>query len=150
MKKKMLSIVIPCYNEGPRIYSSLEKTDSYMKELIKETEMKKIITSYEIIALCDGAKDNTADEIKRYKSKKVVPVINEVNRGKGYVIKQGFGLAQGEFIMFMDADLAVDLSGIRKVVRNLAEHPYSAVIGSRKHVQTIQIGETRWYREMMS
>lgn len=150
MKKKMLSIIIPCYNEGPRIYTSLEKTEAYLKMLIKETEVKNHIKAYEIIVLSDGAKDNTAAEIKRYKSKKVVAILNEENRGKGYVIRQGFAQAQGEFVMFMDADLAVDLSGIRKIVNKLAEHPFSAVIGSRKHPQTNTVGEIKWYREIMS
>lgn len=52
------------------------------------------------------------------------------------MIRQGFGLADGEYIMFMDADLSVDINGIRKALLLQKENPYTAIIGSRKHPMT--------------
>lgn len=140
MKKKMLSIVIPCYNEGVRVYKNIEKVEDYLRSLMDETDLKEYVEDYEVIVISDGAKDNTAEEILRYKGERVIPIVNEINRGKGYVVRQGFEIAKGEFVLFMDADLATDLSAIRKVVKTLCSNPYSAVIGSRNHRQTTIVG----------
>lgn len=45
--------------------------------------------------------------------------------------------------MFMDADLSVDLRAIRKALTVVAEHPFTAVIGSRKNPQTFIEGKDK-------
>lgn len=152
MKSKKLSIIIPCYNEGNKIRKKLTELESFMHELVKESKIKPIIKTFEIIVLSDGAKDNTASEILAVatKNKWIKPVINDENHGKGFVIRQGFGLADGEYIMFMDADLSVDINGIRKALLLQKENPYAAIIGSRKHPMTYIEGVDKWHRKLMS
>lgn len=136
MKSKKLSIIIPCYNEGTKIQANLKRLESFMQGLVKEPDIKKIITTFEIIPVNDGSKDNTVLEMKLAKSKRVKPIDMVENHGKGFVIREGFKVADGEYIMFMDADLSVDLKAVRKALLVQKENSYTAVIGSRKHPQT--------------
>lgn len=50
-----LSVVMPAYNEGQHIYDNLVETDKILSTFVRR---------YEIIAVNDGSKDNTWDEIK--------------------------------------------------------------------------------------
>lgn len=150
MKSKKLSIVIPCYNEATKIRKNIQEVETFVKSLIQEPAMKKIIKTYEIIVLNDGSKDNTAEEITAAKSRWVKPVSNDTNHGKGYVVRQGFELAEGEYVLFMDADLAIDLKAIRKALLIMAENPHTAIIGSRKNPQSYIEGKDMWYRKLMS
>lgn len=54
--EKKLSIVIPAYNEGERIYENLLE----MSKLLSS-----FVTDYEMIVVNDGSKDNTEVEIRR-------------------------------------------------------------------------------------
>jgi dolichyl-phosphate beta-glucosyltransferase len=53
-------------------------------------------------------------------------------RGKGYAIKQGVQLAAGEYICFLDGDLAYSLDHLAPLLENLAN--YDVVIGCRNLV----------------
>ena len=47
----MLSIILPCYNEGNKLKNSVEKIFTYLKEINLE--------DFEIIIVNDGSTDNT-------------------------------------------------------------------------------------------
>ena len=52
----MLSIIVPAFNEGSRIYDNLK---------IISSALSGFTDDYEIIAVNDGSSDNTGDEIRR-------------------------------------------------------------------------------------
>ena len=61
MKKKILSVVVPCYNEErslPYFYKEIVKIAKKMKEV-----------DFEFIFVNDGSKDNTLDVIKNLRKK---------------------------------------------------------------------------------
>ena len=106
-----LSIVIPCYNEANKIKNNILKVRDYLK-YIK-------IYDYEIILVNDGSKDNIVDvatEISReFKNSSNFKFINyEKNRGKGHAVRTGIQASCGDYVLFMDADLSVDISSIEK------------------------------------
>jgi dolichyl-phosphate beta-glucosyltransferase len=56
---------------------------------------------------------------------------NPGNRGKGYSVRNGMLHADGEILLFYDADLSTPLGEIPKVIEPIAGDRYDVVIGSR-------------------
>ncbi|MBQ8596467.1 MAG: glycosyltransferase family 2 protein [Lachnospiraceae bacterium] len=98
---KLLSVVVPCYNEEENIadfYQELMKVQSFFLE--KEIEL-------EVWYINDGSKDNTVGEIKKLieTDKRVHLLAFSRNFGKEAAIYAGLEKAKGDFVVFMDADL---------------------------------------------
>jgi len=88
-----LSIIIPTLNEEANIgelIPALHKVAS------------QISPQYEIIIVDGGSLDNTRDVAKKLNAK----VIVQTRRGYGGALKEGFDVAQGEYILTLDGDLS--------------------------------------------
>lgn len=118
-----ISVIIPTYNEESRIGESLSKITNYM-----ENQGHR----YEIILVDDGSCDNTVDAVKIFsaKNRDMRLIQNERNVGKGYSVKKGVLDANGEYILFSDADLSTPIEEIEKLLKYL-EEGYEVTIGSR-------------------
>lgn len=98
---KLLSAVVPCYNEQENIadfYHELLKNESCFRE--KDIEL-------EIWYINDGSRDDTAREIKKLIEidKRVHLLSFSRNFGKEAAIFAGLEKAGGDYVVFMDADL---------------------------------------------
>ena len=97
-KKKLISIIIPVYNEEKNI------------PLISK-EIKKIFSNlkynYEIIMVNDGSKDGSILEIKKLaeNNKKIKGIDFSRNFGKEVATSAGCHCAKGDAAIIMDADL---------------------------------------------
>lgn len=123
-QEKFLSVVIPAYNEEDNIACTLSEISEFLKE--------KGFT-YEVLVVDDGSRDKTVAKAREI-GKKIADfnvVESKPNRGKGYVVKEGMRLAQGKYLMFMDADNATSIHELDKFLPYLQEG-YDAVIGSRR------------------
>jgi len=118
-----LSVIIPAYNEEKRLPKTLFEIDKYLRNQSYE---------YEIIVVSDGSKDKTAETADRLVSqiKNLKVVDNKQNHGKGYVVRQGMLLAEGQFRVFTDADNSTSIDQIEKMIPQF-EKGYDIVIGSR-------------------
>lgn len=124
--EKKLSIVIPAYNEGERIYENLLE----MSKLLSS-----FVTDYEMIVVNDGSKDNTEGEIRRASEtvKNIVSAGYQMNRGKGGAIKEGVKCATGDYIAFLDADMDLSPMHLKDFLAKMEETSATAVIGSKMH-----------------
>jgi glycosyltransferase involved in cell wall biosynthesis len=117
-----LSIVIPSYNEELRLPVTLERIAAYLPHLARDTE---------ILVVDDGSKDRTAAVAESFRetipSLRVVP--NGVNRGKGFSVRHGMMEAQGQYVLFTDADLSAPIKEAPKLLKAL--ETYDVAIGSR-------------------
>lgn len=119
-----LSVIIPAYNEEKRITDTLQNVDGYLKNQNYD---------YEIIVVVNGSHDNTYDVVKNLEASTIqkATAINLVEGGKGNAVKRGIlDKANGDIIMFMDADNATPISEIEKFLP-FFDQGYDVVIGSR-------------------
>jgi dolichyl-phosphate beta-glucosyltransferase len=124
-----ISLIIPVYNEEKRIKLTLSKCISYFKN-------KKI--DYEIIIVDDGSTDKTRLIIKDYLSenKNIKLTKQRKNKGKGYSVKEGMLLANGDYLLFSDADLSTPIEEIEKFIK-VMKKGYDIVIASRNMKDSI-------------
>lgn len=97
--KKLLSIVVPCYNEEPvlgKFYEVADKVSREMSEL-----------NFEFIFVDDGSSDGTMKEIEKLRAKdeRVKFVSFSRNFGKEAAMLAGLDYAKGDYVAIMDADL---------------------------------------------
>jgi len=119
-----MSVVVPAYNEEKRISLSLPLIYS---------SLTRRFSRFEIIVVDDGSSDRTAEKVLEFSQHghPEVRVIRYVtNRGKGYAVRTGMLAAQGDIILFSDADLSTPMEALDKVKRVL-DQGYDLAIGSR-------------------
>lgn len=88
----MISILIPAYNEADRIAATLAAVRAFPAEA----------HIHEIIVVDDGSTDDTA---ARAQEAGADTVFRQENRGKGAALNRALGLAQGDILLLLDADL---------------------------------------------
>jgi len=117
----MISIIIPFYNEKDSLPILLEKLNHVLKG-IKENA--------EIILVDDGSKDGLV--VGSWLSDIKCKVITHRKRmGKGRALSDGFKVAAGETLVFMDADLQDNPEELPKFLEKI-KAGYELVNGWRK------------------
>jgi dolichyl-phosphate beta-glucosyltransferase len=117
-----LSIVVPSYNEEARLPGTLERIATYIRTQRPNTE---------VIVVDDGSNDRTARVAAEFLGKiaGLRVLSNDVNRGKGYSVRRGSLEAQGEIVLFTDADLSAPIEEAEKLLAALQDS--DVAIGSR-------------------
>lgn len=121
MKKKLLSVLVPCYNEEdslPLFYDAIVKIASRMPEV-----------RYEIIFINDGSKDNTLELAKEYHKgdSRVRFVSFTRNFGKEAAIYAGLEASRGDYVVLLDADLQHPPEYIPKMYEIITKESYDSV-----------------------
>ena len=123
--KKILSIIVPCYNEEqalPFFYQEIDKVSKELKEL-----------NFELIFVNDGSKDKTLEVLKEYhkKDKRVRYISFSRNFGKEAAMYAGLEHSKGDYVTIMDADLQDPPSLLKEMYRLVSEEGYDCV-GTRR------------------
>lgn len=118
-----ISVIIPAFNEEERIIPTINN-------LLNFFLANHIL--FEIIVVDDGSTDSTSDVINRLSSvnSSVKLIRLPDNMGKGFAVKAGMLAANGELLVFMDADGAAEISDILKLVLAI-KNGADIAIGSR-------------------
>lgn len=98
---KLLSVIVPCYNEE-------ENIEFFYEELMKNREFfEKENLELEIFYVDDGSKDQTVRKVKELAKKdhRIHLVSFSRNFGKEAAIYAGLTHAKGDYLVMMDADL---------------------------------------------
>jgi len=135
-----LSIIIPAYNESARIGPALTQVLACIRQRNWAAE---------VIVVNDGSKDDTAAIVREVAAREPIVrlVENSVNRGKGYSVRNGMLHAQGEIMMFTDADLSSPMEETERLLAAIRDGADIA-IGSRWLDRGRQTKHQPLYRQM--
>ena len=118
-----LSLVIPAFNEQENVPELLRRVDA---------ALSKIARPFEVVIVDDGSTDQTpallAEGMKTYPWLRVFRMKNR--GGQSGAFEAGFGLARGEIIATIDADLQNDPDEIPRLLPMLGD--YDMITGWRK------------------
>jgi len=117
------SLIIPAYNEGARLGATLDRVLNHIAERRWDAE---------VIVVDDGSRDNTADMVRERarKNPEVRLIENPGNRGKGFSVRNGMFNANGEILIFSDADLSSPIEEASKLFAAI-QAGADVAIGSR-------------------
>lgn len=123
-----LSLIIPCYNEGPTFAHSVGQIVSVIKKLKK---------TWEIIFVEDKSTDSTKDEIvrmvKKIKNSRVI--YHNKNQGRGRSVTDGILASKAQICGFLDVDLEVSAEYIPIFISEI-EKGADAAVGKRFYEKT--------------
>jgi glycosyltransferase involved in cell wall biosynthesis len=119
--KKVLSVVIPVWNEQATLPAIIQKIFSAPLPLVFELE---------IIAVDDCSTDRSL-EILRSFGDKIKLLTHSENLGKGSAIKTGFLASAGDVVVIQDADLEYDPADWVRMLPPIIQGKADVVFGSR-------------------
>ena len=118
---KVLSIVIPAYNEERFIGTLLEQIDA--------VDLSPLGVTKQIIVVDDHSSDGTSDVVRRFPHVDLHRL--EKNSGKGRAVRAGMERATGDLLIIQDADLEYDPRDYVPMVQALLDGRADVVYGSR-------------------
>ena len=133
-KKKLITFLIPCYNESKNI----EKTYKTLSKALKKFKHK-----YEILMVDDGSKDNSFEIIKKIgiNNKNVLPKKNITNLGLGKTYFKYVQHVRGKYYMLINGDNTEPENSIKKILSKLGKAeiiiPYFGDLDSRSNIRTM-------------
>lgn len=138
---KTLSVVVPAYNESERVGGSIERILEFLGQAT---------TNWEVILVDDGSTDLTVDvaEAAAAGNARFKVLRAQQNEGKGSAVRRGVLAAEGDYILFSDADLSTPIEESHALLGALIDG-YDVAIGSREHAQSSIDQHQPWYRERM-
>ncbi len=120
-----ISVIIPLYNEE----ESLPELATWIDRVMQANQF-----SYEVIFCNDGSTDRSWEVIKELHAR--FPHMHGMsfrcNHGKSPALHVGFGMAKGDVVITMDADLQDSPSEIPELYRMIKEEGYDVVSGWKK------------------
>jgi dolichol-phosphate mannosyltransferase len=120
-KRKLLSIVIPAYNEEAYIGTLLER--------IKTVDLSPLGLDQELIVVDDCSRDRTAEIVAASAGVKLLRLAR--NSGKGAAVRAGIAAATGDYLIIQDADLEYEPRDYLPMLEALFEGRGDVVYGSR-------------------
>jgi len=117
-----LTVILPCYNEAERLPGTLRALLGHLSAAPGEVE---------VLVVDDGSTDATVEvaEAVAAVDRRVRVLSYRPNRGKGFAVRTGMLAAEGERIVFTDADGSYGPSDLDRILAALAQAPVA--IGAR-------------------
>lgn len=137
---RSLSIVLPAYNEEARLGPALDELFGYLRrrgELAREGEpgSAELPDDVRVLVVDDGSTDGTG-ELVRARPEMSAPaggprlaLLEVPHAGKGAAVRAGTLAADGDLVVFADADMATPPDELVKLVRALESA--DVALGSR-------------------
>lgn len=123
-KQKILSVLIPLYNEEKTIFDVIKQ--------VQNADIKDV--KKEIIIVDDGSKDDSVKSAKKIEKKydNVKVFMHQKNQGKGGAIRTAISHATGDIIIIQDADLEYEPNEYWSLIKPILDKKAQVVYGSRR------------------
>lgn len=124
MTNKLISVLLPCYNEEAIIEANVNRIINYLENVGKY--------KWEIIIVNDGSKDKTgeiANNLSQQNNQTRV-IHHPVNLNLGRALQTGFCNAKGDIIVVLDIDLSYSVDHIGLMVDQMIETSCDMVVAS--------------------
>ncbi|RYC40518.1 poly-beta-1,6-N-acetyl-D-glucosamine synthase [Pectobacterium zantedeschiae] len=136
--RPLVSILIPCYNEGPNVCETIEAA------------LAQRYTHIEVIAVNDGSNDSTGDELDRlagqYDKLRVIHLAH--NQGKALALQAACAAAKSDLLVCIDGDALLNPDAVAYLVNPLINNPRVGAVTGNPRIRTrstligrIQVGE---------
>ena len=175
--RPLLSVIIPVFNEEPRIQNTLDQALAYLERFPHPlekwivaingqwpatsdrpltTDHRPLATDepaaghcwWELVLADDGSQDASRELIAPYAARYPnVRLLALPHRGKGSAVKQGMLAATGRFRLMCDADLSVPIEHVERLL-DVASGGVDVALGSREAEGARRIGEPEGRRVM--
>lgn len=125
-KFKLLSIVVPVYNE-----------EKYLESVIGKVVAQSLPSGLEreLILINDASNDNTWNIMQllsdKYPAAQFQFINKPVNEGKGAALRDGFARVNGDIVIIQDADEEYDPADYPKLLQPILDGKADVVFGSR-------------------
>ncbi|TVZ25576.1 hypothetical protein JM83_0501 [Gillisia sp. Hel_I_86] len=118
---KLVSVVIPCYNDG-----------AYIEKAVQSI-LGQTYSNREIIIIDDGSDQKTKEVLKRLNEKAHLLIYQE-NKGPSGARNRGIMAANGEYILTLDADDYFEPTFIQKAAAVLDNYPKVGLVSCHAHL----------------
>ena len=130
--KPFLSVIIPAYNEEPRIVDTLEQIVDYLESQSY---------TWEVAVVDDGSTDSTASLVNSFaQGWPHVRLVSIPHGGKGWAVNHGMLSTTGEYRFLCDADLSMPVEQLSRFFPPEISN-FDIAIGSREASGSNRIGE---------
>lgn len=131
-----ISIIIPAYNERATVEPLIHMVSNLALANVAHKE---------IVVVNDGSNDGTERVLERLARELPVRVLHHPrNIGKGAALRSGLRVAEGEYVIFQDADLEYDPHDYQVMLAPLLEGRADVVYGSRFLRRDAALGSIPW------
>ncbi len=120
-ERPRISVVIPAYNEEWRILPTIGAI---------ATHISSLDVPWELIVADDGSTDSTAELVEELDLVNLKLLTTPTNGGKGSAVRRGVLAAQGELVLFADADQSTPIEQIESLIARIDEGD-DVVVASR-------------------
>lgn len=114
MSQKILSILIPFYNDEKYVEETL---NSVFSAVSKENE-----SCVEFIFIDDGSTDKTGKILEKYHKTHDFTLLTQTNKGTSFTTKRLIGLSTAEYCFIVDHDDLLEKQSIDKIISYLQQH----------------------------
>lgn len=132
---RKLSMIVPVYNEGPRL-----------EEVVRSLMASPCPIEREWLFIDDSSTDQSLAILKKLSVEFGFKVLEQKpNQGKGAAVIRGFTEATGDYVMIQDADFEYDPCDIPNLLAPMLAGKADVVYGSRFKKSSLQVHRTYHY-----
>lgn len=115
------------------LMSVYREKDNELKEAI-ESILNQTYKDFEFLIINDGQEERINNIVNSYSDNRIKLIENEKNMGLAASLNKGIELAQGQYLIRMDADDIAHRDRIAKQIDFIKKHPQYSVVGARANV----------------
>lgn len=121
MPAPLVTVLMPVYNAA-----------AFVREAI-DSILGQTLGDFELLVVDDGSTDGSADILRSYDDPRIRVARSPTNEGVTAALNRGLDLAEGRYVLRMDADDVSLPDRLENQVRYMEEHPEVGVCGGSIH-----------------